>query len=65
MTPDEVETGMSMPHALRVVHYAIQAQEKVDGGKAQSAAYARACRAMGLYVHEIRQSRKAAANGTA
>jgi hypothetical protein len=59
-TPAEVERGMAMSHALRILHYAMEAQERVEGGKSgRGAAYIRANVAMAVYLNEIRESRKA------
>jgi hypothetical protein len=60
LTPDEVEAGMSMHHALRIASHTIKLQAQATGEKHQGAAYAQANRAMALYMREIRESRKAA-----
>jgi hypothetical protein len=60
MTPEDVETGMSMHHAIRVAHRVLTLQAKATGETHHTAAYAASNRAMAMYMNEIRESRKAA-----
>ena len=60
-TAEDVERLMSMSHALRILHYTMQAQERVEGKDGKGSAYIRAEQALGLYLAEV----KGRANGEA
>ena len=51
---ESIERGMSMNHALRILHYTMQAQERIEGKGGRGSAYIRAEQAMGLYINDLR-----------
>ena len=52
---DEIESRMSMNHAIRILHYTMQAQERADGGAGKGAAYLKAEQSLGLYIQQIKE----------
>jgi hypothetical protein len=54
----DIECGMAMNHALKLLHHTIRQQEMAAGGKPQLSADAvRATQAMGLYIKELKARR--------
>jgi len=55
---EDIERGMAMNHALKILHYTIRQQERAEGGKSRMSAEAvRATQAMGLYIKELKARR--------
>jgi hypothetical protein len=52
---EEIEKRMSMNHAIHVLHYTMQAQERTEGSDGKGAAYVRAEQSLGLYIQEIKE----------
>jgi hypothetical protein len=52
---EEIEERMAMTHAIRILHYTMQAQEQTEGTGGKGAAYVRAEQSLGLYIQEIKE----------
>jgi hypothetical protein len=52
---EEIEKRMAMNHAIRILHYTLQAQEQAEGSTAKGSAYIKAEQSLGLYILEIKE----------